>query len=167
MRSSPVPEPGLTVRATLLSIAVAALAGTLVLALRPDEASVRAGEEDEGYVPSRTCVSCHPSHHASWARTFHGRMTREAGPDTVVGDFERGNVLSFQGVEARMEKRGGDYTVTFRFADGATRTERIARTVGSRRMQQYLVHAGGRYLRLPVAWHRERGRWIHLNGSFF
>ena len=167
MRPPAVPVRGLTGRAALLSVAVGALAAALVLSLRPDEASVRAGEEDAGYVPSRTCLSCHPSHHASWARTFHGRMTREAGPETVVGDFERDNVLSFQGIEARMERRGGEYTMTFRFADGATRTERIARTVGSRRMQQYLVQAGGRTLRLPVAWHRERGRWIHLNGSFF
>lgn len=94
-------------------------------------------------------------------------MTREAGPATVDGDFDRRNEIAFQGMTARMERHDRDVTVTFRFSDGATRTERIARTVGSRRLQQYLIHAGGRYLRIPVAWDRMHGRWVHLNGSFF
>ena len=154
-------------RAALLCSVVAALTTALVLALGGGETPTRAGAEDEGYVASRSCLSCHPDRHASWARTFHGRMTTDAGPATVLGDFDRDATVVFQGVEARMERRADDYTVTFRFADGQSRTERIVRTVGSRRMQQYLVRANGRYLRIPVAWHREQGRWIHLNGSFF
>ncbi len=154
-------------RAVVAALSVAGLTTALVLGLRPDRAGARAGEEDAGYVPSGTCRACHPDHYASWARTFHGRMTREAGPETVLGDFERRNTISYEGIEARMGFADGGYAVTFRFADGKSRTERIVRTIGSRRLQQYLIHANGRFLRIPVAWDRLRGRWVHLNGSFF
>lgn len=136
-----------------------------VLALFARLAAAQASAPD-GYLPSERCVECHADRHASWARTFHRSMTREAGPDTVKGNFN-GAIFDYLGVRATMSRRGGKPVVTLRAADG-TLTERvIVRTVGSRRIQQYLAWTGKNYTRLPVAWHLEKRRWMHLNGSFF
>ena len=35
-------------------------------------------------------------------RTFHRTMTREAEPETILGDFEHNNTLIYQGIRAEM-----------------------------------------------------------------
>lgn len=128
---------------------------------------IRAGHADENYLKSGDCRTCHEGHYLSWARTFHSRMTQEAKPGSIQGDFERNNTLEYLGVIAQMEKKGESYTMSFNFPDGRSQTLSVDRTVGSRRIEQYLTKETGQYTRLPVAYDLVNRRWMHLNGSFF
>lgn len=139
----------------------------IVLEARPRYEGLRAGFADANYLKSSDCRSCHADHFASWARTFHSRMTQEAKPVSVQGDFERHNTFEYLGVKAHMEKRGDGFFMTFNFPDGRTQTVTVDRTVGSRRIEQYLTKQQGQYTRLPVAYDLVNRRWMSLNGSFF
>ena len=139
----------------------------IVLEARPSSEGVRAGFADANYLKSGDCRACHADHFASWARTFHSRMTQDAKPATVQGDFQRQNTYEYLGVKAHMEKRGDDYFMTFNFPDGREQTVTVDRTVGSRRIEQYLTKQQGQYTRLPLAYDLVNRRWISLNGSFF
>lgn len=150
----------------LTAAAVAAIAAT-VPSLRPDYAGVRAGREDAGYLASTDCRKCHEPAYASWRATFHRTMTREATVEDVKGDFERDNVLEYQGVRAQMTREAGRYWMNLRDQQGRTQQLEIVRTVGSRRIQQYLTKQEDRWMRLPVAYDLVQKRWMHLNGSFF
>jgi len=94
-------------------------------------------------------------------------MTQEARSKSVQGDFTRANTFEYLGVKARMEKRGEQFLMTFAFPDGRKQIASVDRTVGSRRMEQYLTKEQGQYTRLPLAYDLEDRRWISLNGSFF
>lgn len=128
---------------------------------------MRSGREDENYLKSNDCRSCHADHFSSWARTFHSRMTQEALPASVQGDFLRENTYEYLGVKARMDLRDGHFFITLNFPDGRTQTSRVDRTVGSRRIEQYLTKQQGQYTRLPLAYDLVNRRWMSLNGSFF
>ncbi len=138
-----------------------------VLALRPNFIGVRAGKADENYLQSENCQSCHQENFNSWQKTYHSRMTQEASETSFVGDFVTNNTLEYLGVKATMTRRVGDYLMSFAYPDGHTETNQIFRTVGSRRIQQYVTRRGTNYVRLPVAWDIENKRWMSLNGSFF
>jgi len=155
------------IRPALFTVAAAVVVAVSVLALRPDYSAVRRGAEDEGYLKSDTCLSCHPDHTASWRKTFHRTMTQDATPQSVVGDFTTENRLDYLGVSATMERRGDRFQMTLAHSDGRAEVVPVVRTVGSRRIQQYLTRVEDRYVRLPIAYHIEERRWISLNGSFF
>ncbi len=157
------PERG----AFVLTLVAALAAGAAAQLAVPPAAAVRAGRIDAGYLESDACKKCHPDHWASWHRTFHRTMTREATPENVLAPFGDGQTLDYAGTRAAMTREGNDFIITFTGPDGAARRQRVARTVGSRRMQQFVAWEGGGYQRLPVAWDLARRRWIHLNGSFF
>lgn len=150
-----------------LTISALLLVAVVVLAARPNYVGVRAGKADENYLRSTDCRSCHEDHFASWARTFHSRMTQEARPGSVQGDFTRANTFAYLGVRALMEQRDGRFFMTFNFPDGRTQTVSVDRTVGSRRIEQYLTKQQGQYTRLPLAYDLVNRRWMSLNGSFF
>jgi len=143
------------------------LIGLTALVLKPAYVGIRAGNLDADYIDSRKCVACHAGHYASWAGTFHSRMTQEARANSVQGDFERNNTLEYQGVSARMERRDGSFFMTFKFPDGRIEVNRIVRTVGSRRIEQYITTQNGQHTRLPLAYDLVNRRWMNLNGSFF
>jgi predicted CXXCH cytochrome family protein len=143
------------------------LVAVVVLAARPAYLGVRTGQADENYLKSADCRSCHAGHFASWANTFHSRMTQEARPESVQGDFTRANTFEYLGIRARMERRGSSFSMTFNFPDGRTQTVSVDRTVGSRRIEQYLTKQQGQYTRLPLAYDLVNRRWMSLNGSFF
>jgi len=160
-------EAVLLVKCAIVTVLVAGIVAAIVISVRPDYASQRNGRADEGYLTSRDCKPCHEDRYASWARTHHSRMTQEATIGTVQGDFERDNILEYMGVKATMEIRGGAHFMTLAFADGRSQTYTIDRTVGSRRVEQYLTRESGQYTRLPIAYDLVNRRWMSLNGSFF
>ncbi len=94
-------------------------------------------------------------------------MTREATPENVLGDFERDRVLEYGGVRAEMVRVGDRYEMRLTDQQGRKQSLPIVRTVGSRRIQQYLTADKDRLVRLPVAYDLVNRRWMHLNGSFF
>jgi predicted CXXCH cytochrome family protein len=66
-----------------------------------------------------------------------------------------------------MERAGEEYFMNITYPYGPTKRHEIVRTVGSRRIEQYIAEEGGQYFRLPVAFDLMQNRWISLNGSFF
>ncbi|HVG20689.1 MAG TPA: multiheme c-type cytochrome [Blastocatellia bacterium] len=157
----------MVLKALSLTGVIAIAIAVAVLVLRPSYVGIRAGHADENYLNSKTCVSCHSDHYSSWSRTYHSRMTQEARPETVQGDFERDNTFEYLGIKARMEKTGGAYSMTLTHPDGRVQSFAIDRTVGSRRIEQYLTRQAGQYVRLPLAYDLTNRRWMSLNGSFF
>jgi predicted CXXCH cytochrome family protein len=119
------------------------------------------------YAGSDACRSCHPDHSASFHRTFHRTMTRDANEASVLAPFD-GSSLDYFGVRARMTRgAAGEFLMTFSAAAGTRRWQaRVERCVGSRRYQQYLARDRDVYFRLPVAWDIAEQRFIHLNGAF-
>jgi len=145
------------------------LAATWIgLAADPPASSVRRrASEMDGHLPSSECRECHKEQFDSWHRTFHRTMTQDASPETVLGDFVRSNSIAFLGVTAEMVREGTNFAMKLRDEQGRTQSLPVVRTVGSRRMQQYLTVDGTRHVRLPVAYDLVNRRWMHLNGSFF
>lgn len=143
----------------------------LVVALASDPAPVdRATAKVTG---SATCLRCHPEQHASWHASYHRTMTQDAtAAETLLAPFagESLHTLGFvatmtggaqQRPHVRVEGPGGEVVLDVD----------VALTVGSHRYQQYVAQidrGGGPHerWRLPVAWHREARRWIHLGGAF-
>jgi len=157
----------LLIKSAIITLFVAGAVTAAVLGLRPEYVGTRAGKADENYIPSQDCKVCHEDHFASWSRTHHSRMTQDIKPETVQGDFEKNNALEYLGVTARMVRSGDKFWMNFKYPDGRIENNEIYRTVGSRRVEQYVTRRNGQYFRLPVAYDIERKRWMSLNGSFF
>ena len=86
-------------------------------------------------------------------------MTQEANEASVQGDFEDARFV-YGGIEARMQRTSaGGYTMSFHGPEGELQRVEVVRTVGSHRYQQYLGREGDLFVRLPMAWHVEEGRW--------
>jgi predicted CXXCH cytochrome family protein len=151
----------------LIAVTAAAVAGGAMALARSVRASLEAPVDFHrtGYARSESCLPCHPGRHASWRRTYHRTMTQEAGPQSVVGDFDDAR-YTFDGVLSRFTREGGVYFVETLGPDGRPGRFAVAMTVGSRRFQQYVARFGDRHLRLPLAWNVEERRWFHLNGGF-
>src|SRR4029077_11687439 len=75
----------------------------------PDYAGIRAGRFDAGYLESNDCRKCHEGNYATWHATFHRTMTQEANPQSILGDFDRDNTITYQGVRAEMARENGGY----------------------------------------------------------
>jgi hypothetical protein len=123
---------------------------------------------DGGFAGSESCLACHPDQHASWAKSFHSTMTQRASPHSVVGEFD-GRSVRYEEQEARPFERDGRYFMDIPTPSGR-RTAEVVLTVGSRRYQQYFERetrgADFAFLRLPILWHIEARRWLHLNTVF-
>ncbi len=119
---------------------------------------------EDRYVGSQQCRSCHPDQHASWEATFHRTMTQRPEGATVRGAFD-GRTVELFGQRATPFAREGRFW--FQLPD---RLAEVALAVGSRRYQQYFERVprgeGFALVRLPLLWHIEQQRWLHLNGVF-
>jgi predicted CXXCH cytochrome family protein len=164
MTLSRFPKSFLAWAITLLALGGIAAA---IRAVAPAYATVRAGRADAGYLESGDCRKCHETNYASWHATFHRTMTQEAGPESILGDFERDNTITYQGVRTDMVRENGGYWMKLTDTEGKKQSLEIVRAVGSRRIQQYLTKTGDTWFRLPVAYDLVQHRWMHLNGSFF
>jgi hypothetical protein len=121
-----------------------------------------------GFVGSANCNTCHPDQHASWRRTFHSTMTQLPSAATVQGRFD-GQRVAYAGKEARPLRDGDRFTIEVPTEEGL-RKKVVALAVGSRRYQQYFERVdrdgSATYVRLPILWHIEQQRWLHLNTVF-
>jgi Tfp pilus assembly protein PilF len=131
-------------------------------------------ETDAGQVaePARfvgvdQCAGCHPDQAALWRGSHHDLAIQEAGPQTLLGDFD-GAQLEHFGVTTRFSRRDRAFLVTTRGIDGAPVELEVAYAFGVHPLQQLLVRLpGGRLQALPMAWDaraRSDGgqRWFHL-----
>ncbi|HUR27839.1 MAG TPA: cytochrome c3 family protein [Planctomycetota bacterium] len=157
----------------LAAFALAPLAVALALQLGFDPQAHEALEplihRDGGFVGSNACRACHEEHFESWERTFHHTMTQRADANSVQGVFD-GRAVTYEGRSARPFLRDGRFFMELPTADGASREAEVALTVGSRRYQQYFEReprgAGFAFVRLPILWHIEARRWLHMNTVF-
>lgn len=166
-RASPSLMQTVVVKSAVLTVFAAVIVAALVFAAQPTYVGVRAGKADADYLDSQKCLACHTDHFASWRQTHHSRMTQDARPETVQGDFTSDNSFEYLGVKAKMERRGDRFSMTLNFADGRRQVYAIDRTIGSRRIEQYVSRQGDQYVRLPLAYDLVNRRWMSLNGSFF
>lgn len=155
------------IKSLVVTLFVAFGVFALTSAMRPTYTGMRVGKADENYIKSENCLTCHENKYRSWAHTYHSKMTQEATPKAVTGDFTKNNTIEYLGVKAKMENRGSEFFMNFEYPDGKKETNKIYRTVGSRRMQQYVTKRNGQYVRLPVSYDLVNRRWMSLNGTFF
>ena len=122
----------------LAVFAVLPIAVGLALAWGPDPVELAAREPLReralDYEGAASCASCHPDHHASWARTFHASMTQLPGRDSVLGRFD-GRAVSFYGRSAVPFEREGEFWMRIP-AGAGEREAQVALCVGSHRYQQ-------------------------------
>jgi predicted CXXCH cytochrome family protein len=153
------------------SLAALALAAVVVTVRNPVGAIPPEGFERlrarAGYETSQSCAVCHRDHERSWRDTFHRTMTQGASEASVQGRFDA-EPLDWLGVRSRALRDGDRFVIeTPHPVTGEPTRYPILRTVGSRRMQQYLTRIGDRYVRLPVAFSMLEDRWFHLSEAFF
>src|SRR5262249_38552779 len=72
---------------------------------RPLEASA------DGYVSSRECRACHPQEYATWADSYHRRMTQVATPQNVQAPFDHLQVEDDRERMYLLERRGDEFWV--------------------------------------------------------
>jgi predicted CXXCH cytochrome family protein len=143
-----------------------------------------AAGQEQGYVSSATCQSCHPGEYASWHRTYHRTMTQPANPRTVRGDFD-GVTLVRGAWTYHLEQRGEEFWVEMVDPDwerlnrlrgavpeSATDPPRVERRIvmvtGSHHMQTYWVPSqfGRELLNFPFVYLFENRRWIPREDVF-
>ena len=116
--------------AWVVSFIVLAAIAAAIWMVAPDYAGVRAGRSDAGYLESGECRKCHETNYSTWQATFHRTMTQEAGPQSMLGDFDRNNTITYQGVRAEMVREEGRYWMNLTGVDGKTQhSKSCARSV--------------------------------------
>ncbi|HFE44024.1 MAG TPA: hypothetical protein ENJ18_00830 [Nannocystis exedens] len=156
------------------ALTFAAASAALLTRTITDEAAHPPVSGDRGaVVQSATCARCHPEQHRSWRRTYHRTMTQRATDEALLAPFA-GEKLDYLGFRATMDRdsegRPRVRIVALDEPGEPLLVATVVMTVGSHRYQQYLTRMDrggtGEVWRLPLAWHVEENRWIHLNGAF-
>jgi len=157
--------------------AVVALCTTLVWssAYLPRSQGVPVPAEDtrplespqDGYVTSQECRSCHPGPHASWSRSYHRRMAELATSESVLGDFDAGQ-LEFYGRTYGVERREGDQFWVGVPSAGGLAWHQVVQTTGSHTMQVYWFATGEQRTldQFPLVYLLQERRWAPRNSAF-
>jgi hypothetical protein len=173
--------PSDRLRVTVAVALIGLVTATVVLAfvLRPAavaESDVKGRPiqvDADGYVGSEACRACHSHEHDTWNDSYHSKMTQVAGPDTVIGDFDKVTLVA-DGIEYKLERDGDEFWVEqpnplIHLGKGPERVRsRIVVTTGSHNMQAYWFDTGHtRNLGLlPFTWHVEDQRWQTRRSAF-
>jgi predicted CXXCH cytochrome family protein len=138
----------------------------------PSPAEPKRSDED-GYLGSGACRSCHPSEHASWAKTFHRTMTQLASSQTVRAPID-GTRLEDGGRSFELELRGK--AIWARVPDPDVPSlgtapaveRRVLLSTGSHHYQAYWLDGGaGHELRLfPFVYLLSERRWLRRRDAF-
>ena len=126
-----------------------------------------------GYVSSDECRSCHPAMYESWASSFHRTMTQEVTPDTMIADFDVGDI-EYYGRKFVLERRGDEYWVemddpNWRDAGEPPRAwHQLVLSTGSHNFQAFWFSAGARRKLdlLGICWRLDEARWMPVHASF-
>ena len=131
--------------------------------------------EEDGYVSSQTCKTCHPSQYESWHSSYHRTMTQVATPQSARSDFEQVVVTDTGGGPMMLERRGQELWAEFDDPDSdgtGSRAGRITRRVvmitGSHHQQVYWYHTGNSRVlgQLPAMYLIAERRWIPRTAAF-
>jgi len=138
----------------VLGIALVVVSGLFV---RPSSFS---SLYDADYVGASVCGECHTQIFPQWQRSPHAKMTRLAGDDAVVGNFDGLDWFTKTDTSApaaRMYRDGNAYVMALRHpTSGDYVPFEIERVVGYQYRQVYLTREpGGVLRRLPLQWSTE------------
>ncbi len=169
-------SPGAVRTAPVIALLLAstALGVALVIAREPalaePEITYRPIElEEDGYVSSQTCKTCHPSQYAAWYGSFHRTMTQVATPETVRADFDDVEIADVHGSPMLLERRGNEFWAEFddsgwegRDSERPRITRQVVMITGSHYQQLYWYSTGhDRALNLlPGIYLIAEQRWI-------
>ena len=126
-----------------------------------------------GYVSSSKCRSCHPSEYASWYHTYHRTMTQVAGPESVVGNFDKVNLKS-KSHSFYLEQKDNEFWAQEIYQNPKTNQNEIGTwnqilmTTGSHQTQIYWVQGPqSNQLRIfPFAYLILKNKWVPLKDAF-
>ncbi len=130
--------------------------------------------EDNDYVASKTCRTCHPGQYASWHRSYHRTMTQTATPKSVVGDFGDVSVSGYEW-NYHLFKEGDEFLVKITapdevkpFRQDLEQPRRVVMTTGSHHMQNVWVESKFRnHVELVQANYLfEERRWVPRQSVF-
>ncbi|MBI3464249.1 MAG: hypothetical protein HY000_14515 [Planctomycetes bacterium] len=154
-----------------LAVLVAALCGQAALRATPpvSEPADAAQWSKAGYATSLSCRKCHQDHYATWYPTYHRTMTREATPETVLGDFHDVRV-ELAGITWHLFQRRASSGKELFFMQAEKPQPlgpwAVSRVIGSHKVQVYLTAQGdGSHVTLPLVYHLGEPRWVTENGS--
>src|SRR5262249_30310607 len=121
---------------------------------KPVQAAVYSSAPLEAFAGSEACASCHKQTYDGWHSTVHPKQERPVSPETVVGDFAKGEMLDLDGIPARPFLEGGKYIVESSDDSGALKRYEITRVVGgSMYKQRYVTRLpSGADAVLPLEW---------------
>ena len=141
------------------------------------------GPNEQQYVGSDACRSCHEDQHASWHATYHRTMTQPATPDTVFAPFDR--ELEIEGQRFRLfreddsfwvemddpewEKRLFDANLDARKQPKRKRTiAQVVMTTGSHHFQVYWTRSeyGRELWQFPLRYDLTEKQWVHRKDVF-
>ena len=121
----------------------------------------------EPYVSSNECRSCHPSEYASWADTYHRRMTQLTAATSVLGTFDGVTLGDAPSLRLGHDAEHG-YFVDVSSPGAATERHNIPIVTGSHHMQIYWYESGlDRSLtQLPFVYLNRDQRWVPRSAIF-
>ena len=124
--------------------------------------------EDEHYIGSDACQSCHADQHQSWHASYHRTMTQPINPATAPQAIIDNEVV-VAGKKYRFDKKGDDFLVT-RF-DSFTRAEeehRLVMMTGSHHMHVFWIDSGIEKTpdMLPIVFLLDQQKWIPRDSAF-
>ncbi|MGD2108426.1 MAG: multiheme c-type cytochrome [Phycisphaerae bacterium] len=125
----------------------------------------RVVNEDE-YVGSDACRSCHPYEHATWHASYHRTMTQVATPESILAPFD-GTELNLEGVTWHVQRRGDEFWVNGK--DQVTAVEwRVAMATGSHNYQLYWLESEGDagLAQFPLVYLLKDRMWIPRKARF-
>jgi tetratricopeptide (TPR) repeat protein len=123
--------------------------------------------EQDGFVGSQRCVSCHATEYQAWQDSHHDLAMQPATAETVLGDFSDKELIHY-GVTSRFYKKENRFFVKTEGSQGTPQEFEILYTFGVQPLQQYLVEIEpGKLQSLTIAWDsrpKKQGgqRWFHL-----
>lgn len=114
------------------------------------------------HVGRAVCATCHPKQAESFSKTNLYQSTALAVPGEVVGDFDSGQFVEFDGRRFTPEREGDAFFVRIRDKDGSEKRHPVKFRVGKRFGQRLIMQANdGRLNYAPVYWDVLRKRWRH------
>lgn len=125
----------------------------------------------DGFVGSEACIDCHEDQTKAWQGSHHDMAMKHADEDSVLADFNNAT-LEFEGETNRFYRKGEEYWVHIKGADGQFADYKISYTFAFEPLQQYMVEFSNGHIQLiPFAWDsrsKEEGgqRWFHLYPDF-
>ncbi len=108
--------------------------------------------EENGFVGSARCATCHPTEAAAWRGSHHDRAMAWPSAEAIEGRFD-GRTLDVHGTTWRFFREGDAFRVGISVAGRAETPLEVVAAFGVEPLQQVLVERpGGRWQALPVAW---------------